>query len=278
MTFKIVNMIPPLKRRSVKSWFLKPFSCEEKGWDEVKRCKFLQKKPQFYLTLNPSPEKGEGLLERLVIKFIGILFLALVACQPKEQTQKENLPYYNTADFTPNWYTENQLDTLKLHKISDFSFIDQEGKKVSNETVKGKIYLANFFFTICPSICPTMTQNLLAVHNTFKNDADILMLSHSVMPATDTVAQLKKYANRWKIDSQRWHLLTGEKDKIYALARQSYFAEKEIGLQKDKNEFLHTENVFLIDKNGYIRGVYNATLPLDVENLVKDIKVLKSTE
>lgn len=208
--------------------------------------------------------------------YICILLLVLCACQPKEQTQKENLPYYNTADFTPNWYTEKQLDTLKLHKISDFSFIDQEGKKVSNETVKGKIYVANFFFTICPSICPNMTQNLLTVHHIFKNDADILMLSHSVMPATDTVAQLKKYANRWKIDTQRWHLLTGEKDKIYALARQSYFAEKEIGLQKDKNEFLHTENAFLIDKNGYIRGVYNATLPLDVENLVKDIQVLKT--
>jgi protein SCO1/2 len=121
-----------------------------------------------------------------------------------------------------------------------------------------------------------MTQNLLAVQKAFKNDNEIVMLSHSVMPATDTVAQLKKYANRWKIDAQRWHLLTGEKDKIYALARQSYFAEKEIGLQKDKNEFLHTENAFLIDKNGYIRGVYNATLALDIENLMNDMKVLKA--
>lgn len=227
MNFKIVDMIPPLKK--------------------LERCKYAS-----------------------------ILLVALFACQPKEQTQKENLPYYHTADFTPNWYTKKQLDTLKLHKISEFSFTDQDGKKVSSESVKGKIYVANFFFTICPSICPTMTQNLLVVHNTFKNNANILMLSHSVMPATDTVAQLKKYANRWKIDTQRWHLLTGEKDKIYTLARQSYFAEKEIGLQKDKNEFLHTENAFLIDKNGYIRGVYNATLPLDVENLVKDIRVLKA--
>jgi len=209
-------------------------------------------------------------------KYICILFLALSACQPKEQTQIENLPYYNTAEFTPKWYTKKQLDTLKLHKIADFSFIDQDGKKVSSGNVKGKIYVANFFFTICPSICPTMTQKLLVVQQTFKNDADILMLSHSVMPTTDTVAQLKKYANRWKIDSQRWHLLSGEKEKIYELARQSYFAEKEIGLQKDKNEFLHTENAFLIDKNGYIRGVYNATLALDVENLVKDIKVLQA--
>ena len=209
-------------------------------------------------------------------KYFCILFLALSACQSKEQTQIEYLPYYNTAEFTPKWYTKKQLDTLKLHKIADFSFIDQDGKKVSSGNVKGKIYVANFFFTICPSICPTMTKNLLVVQNTFKNDPDILMLSHSVMATTDSVAQLKKYANRWKIDSQRWHLLSGKKDKIYSLARQSYFAEKEIGLQKDKNEFLHTENAFLIDKNGYIRGVYNATLPLDIENLVKDIQVLKA--
>lgn len=225
----------------------------------------------FKIINNTPPLSGAGRC-----KYIYILFLALSACQPKEQTQIETLPYYNTAEFTPKWYTKKQLDTLKLHKIADFSFIDQDGKKVSSGNVRGKIYVANFFFTICPSICPTMTQNLLVVQHTFKNDADVLMLSHSVMPTTDTVAQLKKYANRWKIDSQRWHLLSGEKGKIYELARQSYFAEKEIGLQKDKNEFLHTENAFLIDKNGYIRGVYNATLALDVENLVKDIKVLQA--
>ena len=194
----------------------------------------------------------------------------------KNESKKENLPYYNSADFTPNWYTEKQLDTLKLHKIATFQFTNQDGKTVSNETVKGKIYVANFFFTICPSICPTMTQNLFAVQKAFKDDNEVVMLSHSVMPATDSIAQLKKYANRWKIDTHKWHLLTGKKEKIYALARQSYFAEKEIGLQKEKNEFLHTENVFLIDKQGYIRGVYNATLALDVENLINDIKVLKS--
>ncbi len=225
----------------------------------------------FKIVNNTSPLSGAGRC-----KYICILFLALSACQTKVHTQIENLPYYNTAEFTPKWYKKKQLNTLKLHKIAEFSFIDQDGKKVSSGNVKGKIYVANFFFTICPSICPTMTQNLLVVQQTFKNDADILMLSHSVMPTTDTVAQLKKYANRWKIDSQRWHLLSGEKEKIYELARQSYFAEKEIGLQKDKNEFLHTENAFLIDKNGYIRGVYNATLALDVENLVKDIKVLQA--
>jgi protein SCO1/2 len=230
----------------------------------------LKKRGEILELINPSL-KG-------IVVYICLILMALSSCKSKEESQNESLPYYNTADFTPNWYTRKQLDTLKLHKIANFSFIDQDGKKVSSGNVKGKIYVANFFFTICPSICPNMTKNLMVVQNTFKNDTNILMLSHSVMPATDTVAQLKKYANRWKIDSQRWHLLSGEKEKIYALARQSYFAEKEIGLQKDKNEFLHTENAFLIDKNGHIRGVYNATLPLDIENLVKDIKVLKAFE
>lgn len=274
MNFKIVNIIPTLKRAGGCKYALGVTQ-------NSKNVPFWSFSESDYRSSRNAQNWDFGSAQSPILillrkSYTCILLLALLACQPKEQTQKENLPYYNTADFTPNWYTKKQLDTLKLHKIADFIFTDQDGKKVSNENVKGKIYVANFFFTICPSICPTMTQNLLAVHNTFKNDADILMLSHSVMPATDTVAQLKKYANRWKIDTQRWHLLTGEKDKIYALARQSYFAEKEIGLQKEKNEFLHTENAFLIDKNGYIRGVYNATLPLDVENLVKDIRVLKA--
>jgi len=210
------------------------------------------------------------------IFFSFILFGFLILFEACKTEKKEDLPYYNSADFTPNWYEKEQLDTLKLHKIAPFKLIDQDGIEISNETVKGKIYVANFFFTICPSICPTMTQHLAMVQKAYKNDAEIMLLSHSVMPATDSVVQLKKYANHWKLDSQKWHLLTGNKEPIYKLARQAYFAEKEIGLQKEKNEFLHTENDFLIDKQGYIRGVYNATLPLDVENLVKDIEVLKS--
>lgn len=200
-------------------------------------------------------------------------FVALCACQ---KLKTEGLPYYNSADLTPHWYSQVQLDTVQKHDIGHFQLTDQTGVHISEESVKGKIYVANFFFTICPSICPTMTQNLLAVQQAFKNDEDIILLSHSVLPATDSVAQLKRYAERWKINSQQWHLLTGDKSQIYQLARKAYFAEKEMGLQKDRNEFLHTENAFLIDKNGYIRGVYNATLPLDIENLIHDIKVLKT--
>ncbi|WP_229251195.1 SCO family protein [Emticicia sp. BO119] len=196
-----------------------------------------------------------------------------MACQKPET---ETLPYYNSPDLTPHWYTKSQLKTIQRHTIGHFQFTDQSGKCISDKYIKDKIYIANFFFTICPSICPTMTQNLLTVQEAFKNDREIVLLSHSVMPATDSVAQLKKYAERWKIDSRQWHLLTGDKTQIYRLARQAYFAEKEIGLQKDNKGFLHTENAFLIDKKGYIRGVYNATLPLDIENMIQDIKLLKA--
>ncbi len=202
-----------------------------------------------------------------------ICFLLLNACRtPETQT----LPYYNSADLTPHWYSRAQLDTVNKHIIGDFQFMDQSGEFISEKSVKGKIYVANFFFTICPSICPTMTQNLLAVQEAFRDDTEIMLLSHSVMPANDSVAQLQGYAERWKINPRQWHLLTGDKAQIYQLARKAYFAEKEMGLQKDSKEFLHTENAFLIDKNGYIRGVYNATLPLDIENMINDIKILKA--
>jgi protein SCO1/2 len=206
--------------------------------------------------------------------FFYILIVAVLSSCQKPKT--ETLPYYNSADLTPQWYSQAQLDSVQKHVIGHFQFTDQSGAIISEESVKGKIYVANFFFTVCPSICPTMTQNLLSVQQAFRGDEDIMLLSHSVMPATDDVAQLKKYAERWKIDSGQWHLLTGDKAQIYQLARQSYFAEKEMGMQKYKNEFLHTENAFLIDKNGYIRGVYNATLALDIENMIHDIKTLKA--
>lgn len=216
------------------------------------------------------------LFRNKMLGYVLIYMFSLVLLSACQESKRETLPYYNSSDLTPHWYSQVQLDTIKKHEIGHFQLTDQSGAIISNESVKGKIYVANFFYTICPSICPTMTQNLLAVQKAFNDDEELVLLSHSVMPATDSVAQLKKYGERWKINSRQWHLLTGDKAQIYQLARQAYFAEKEMGLQKDKNAFLHTENAFLIDKNGYIRGVYNATLPLDIENMIHDIKILKA--
>ncbi|KAI9434533.1 thioredoxin-like protein [Russula earlei] len=185
-----------------------------------------------------------------------------------------NLPYYNSEDFTPLWV--NNTDSLKyLHAIRHFSFTDQDGAVITSETVANKIYVADFFFTSCPGICKKLTTNLLAVQKEFMNDANVSILSHSVTPDIDSVARLKQYAGDFGIVSTKWHLLTGNKDSIYTIARKDYFADEDLGVQKDVNDFLHTENVLLIDKHKRIRGVYKGTSPLEIKNLVTDIHLLE---
>lgn len=180
----------------------------------------------------------------------------------------ETLPYYNAADFTPLW----NIDTLKspIHQIAEFSFIDQDSQRVSNETFDGKIYIANFFFTSCPS----MTDNLKSGADQFKINKDVLFISHSATPWIDSVKQLSEFASQHAIQSSQWHLVTGRKEEINLLARRSYFAEEEMGLTKDSTGFVHIEHCLLIDRERKIRGVYNRTLPLEMERLVEDIKVL----
>ncbi len=183
------------------------------------------------------------------------------------------LPYYHTADFSPIWAAERNSNTDTLHTIDRFRFVDQNGDTVSNETFRSKIYVANFFFTLCPSICPKMTFHLQKVADEFKRNPDVLFISHSVTPKIDSVSRLRDYAREHNIDARQWHLITGDQNEIYTLARQSYFVEEEIGLNK-QNEFLHTEHFVLIDRNGHIRGLYNGTLELDAMRLIDDIKLL----
>ncbi|MBL7818718.1 MAG: SCO family protein [Saprospiraceae bacterium] len=204
---------------------------------------------------------------------IFILLLAFLACQKKENAA--TLPVYNQANFTPLWLSKKEMETDTIHRIADFSFQNQLGETVTNAQLDGKIYVANFIFTICPSICPKMQDNLDLVQKTFATDPSVLLVSHTVMPWVDSVAQLKSYGQKRNIDPKKWQLLTGDAGKIYDLARKSYFAEEEIGYAKDSTEFLHTEHVLLIDGKRRLRGVYNGTLPLEIERLIEDIKVLK---
>jgi len=207
---------------------------------------------------------------RKIIKAI-FVFVFLSSCIDK----KDKLPYYNTPDFTPLW---NVADSDTIHSIASFSFKDQNGEAITNETVKDKIYITNFFFTTCSSICPNMMHNLKAVSDTFEKDNDVLILSHSVMPWVDSVTQLKKYADDQQINNPNWHLLTGSKSQIYSLARTSYFAEEELGFTKDSTQFLHTEYVLLVDKNKHIRGIYKGTLPLEMKRIIQDIYLLKKED
>jgi protein SCO1/2 len=204
-----------------------------------------------------------------------LLFLSCKKTNHKEITSKiDVLPYYNEASFTPKWIAakSNQLKTF--HSIPNFSLTDQDGKKITQKTFENKIYVADFFFTTCPGICPMMTDNMILVQESFKNDDEVLMLSHSVTPSIDSVAQLKKYALEKKIGNN-WHLVTGDKKEIYDLGRKSYFVEEDLGKPKGIDDFLHTENFILIDKNKHIRGIYNGLSKNSVKQLIVDIKTLK---
>ena len=186
------------------------------------------------------------------------------------------LPYYNTPDFTPLFLTEKQAAETVSHTIPDFAFLDQNEKMFSSKALDNKIHVANFIFTTCSGICPNMTSNMKIAENTFFNDSLVKILSFSVTPWIDDSKKLLDYAVFYQIKSNNWHFLTGDKSKIYDLARKSYFAEEDFGFTKDSTDFLHTEHFILVDQNKKIRGIYNGTLQLEVEQLVKDIAVLKS--
>lgn len=187
----------------------------------------------------------------------------------------EQLPYYNEPDFSP-LFVEN--DNSITHLISDFSFYNQDSILISQSAIEGKIHVASFVFTSCGSICPTMTKHMKIVSDNFRDDDNLVFLSYSVTPWIDTPSVLKAYKNDNEINNSNWHFLTGEKGKIYELARQSYFAEEDIGFSKDSTEFLHTEHFILVDKTKRIRGIYNGTLSFEMEQLIEDINTLKGKE
>ena len=209
-----------------------------------------------------------------------ILFLAiitLISCKEKSQNNSrvETLPYYNEATFTPHWITADDevLDTF--HRISPFSLLNQEGEIITEKTFKDKIYVVDFFFTICPGICPKMTANMAELQDEFLEEKDVLLLSHSVTPERDSVPVLKSYAENKGILSHKWHLATGTEKEIYKLGRKDYFVEEDLGLEKEEDEFLHTENFVLIDKDSHIRGIYNGLSKTSVKQLITDIKTLR---
>lgn len=202
-----------------------------------------------------------------------ILLFFVQACESSKKTD-DQLPFYVTADFTPHWFTAKELEQ-PIHQIPAFSFINQSGEKVTEQTVKNKIYVANFFFTNCPGICKRLTNNISLVQEAFKGDDAVLILSHSVTPETDSVSRLQQYAKQYQINQQQWYLLTGTRSEIYTLARKSYFADEDLGEAQADNDFLHTENVLLIDKKRRIRGVYKGTSETDIRNLISDIKRLQ---
>ncbi len=214
------------------------------------------------------------------IFFIGLYFIFGSACHQQQPAQivseqKQNLPYYNGPDFTPVWFNGATQVPGNFHSIPSFSFIDQDGDSITEKNIAGKIYVADFFFTACPGICPKLTKNLKIVQDTFQNDPEIILLSHSVTPLNDVPEVLKKYAGNYGVMDNKWFLLTGNKDSIYSIARNGYFADEDLGMKKDTSDFLHTENMLLIDKHRRIRGIYKGTSPAEMQNIINDIRLLK---
>jgi protein SCO1 len=200
-----------------------------------------------------------------------------VSCSDKKE--RSVLPYYNTPEFTPEFIDSPDEAAQKItHTIASFSFTNQHNKTITEKDIEGKIHVANFIFTSCGSICPVMTQHMKLVQEKFGNNPNVVILSYSVTPWIDDVARLKKYADGNEITSPNWHLLTGKKSEIYSLARQSYFAEEDLGFTKDSTEFLHTEHVLLIDQSKRIRGIYNGTLQLEIEQMIRDVAELLKEE
>lgn len=186
----------------------------------------------------------------------------------------EFLPFYNSADFTAEWIKPGDAGYKNIHTIDTFSLQNQLGHFITKDSLDGFIYVANFIFTTCPGICPKMVNNLLLLQDSFAANPSIKLVSFSVMPWVDSVSRLKTYGESHGINPAKWYLLTGSKERIYKLGRQSYFSEKQPGLQKDSSEFLHTESMLLVDSKGRIRGIYNATQPEDIARVKYDIELL----
>jgi len=204
-----------------------------------------------------------------------LIFLMLVfACKSKPLL---TLPYFNNADFTPVWLSKTDPAYSKLHTVPPFSFTDQNGKIITDKTTAGKIYVANFFFTRCENICPRMMDNMKKAADAFISDSNVLIISHSVTPQYDSVSTLKKYAADRNFTNPNWHLVTGDQNQIYSIARKGYFADN-VSDATITTKFLHTENFILVDKHSHIRGVYNGTIDLEVENLIKQVKILEQEE
>ena len=208
--------------------------------------------------------------------FILLVLTIVFSCKTESKKGEETtLPYFNSAEFTPEWIQSTSANFKEIHTIPDFNFTNQDGKKITKDTYKGKIYVADFFFTACPGICPKLTKNMGRLQDEFKDDADVLLLSHSVTPEQDSVTVLKAYALENNIDSAKWNLVTGGKKEIYDIARKSYFADEDFVKTQDENAFIHTENFVLVDKKGRIRGVYNGTLEVETDRILRHIELLK---
>lgn len=191
-------------------------------------------------------------------------------------TPKKTLTIYQPSMVNAELVDSSQQHVKRYHTIADFSLLNQNGKIITQADYNGKIYIADFFFTTCPTICPIMTKNMGEIQRHILNDTEVLLLSHSVTPDIDSVAQLKKYALEKGVNDQKWNLVTGDKKQIYELARKSYLAVKTDG-DGGPFDMIHTENFILVDKERRIRGFYDGTKDEEIEKLLQDLAILQNS-
>jgi len=200
-----------------------------------------------------------------------IIVLMYNALQPEKR-----LPIYQPSMVNPELVDSTLVYVKKYHTIGDFELVNQNGDTITHKTYSDKIYIADFFFTTCPTICPVMTANMADIQDVIKTDPEVMLLSHSVTPDIDSVPQLKKYALEKGVIGSKWNLVTGSKKEIYELARKSYLAVLTDG-DGGPYDMIHTENFILVDKERRIRGFYDGTSKDEIDQLFSDLEVLKSS-
>jgi protein SCO1/2 len=212
---------------------------------------------------------------KLFLSVVIVLSAIILALFYSALKPKKMLPIYNPSMVNPELVDSTVQYISKYHTISDFSFTNQNGKIITQKDYEGKIYVADFFFTTCGSICPKMTTNLAEIQKAILNNPKVMLLSHTVFPETDSVSVLKKYAIKNRVIDSKWNLVTGDKKQIYTMARKSYLAVK-LGKPNELYDMVHTENFVLVDSKRRVRGFYDGTNKEDIQRLIADINFLCS--
>jgi protein SCO1 len=214
---------------------------------------------------------------RIFLISMGILTIVFLSISYQLLNPKKQLQVFNPSDVNPEMVDTAIQYVSKNHTIADFSFVNQNGKTITQKDYEGKIYVADFFFTTCRTICPIMTDNMVQVQKAIKDNPKVKLLSHSVFPDQDSVPVLKKYALEKGVIDSKWNLVTGNKKDIYYIARKSYLAVQTAN-SSELYDMVHTENFILVDTHRRIRGFYDGTKQAEIQRLIDDIAILSAEE
>ncbi|PSR53127.1 SCO family protein [Adhaeribacter arboris] len=204
--------------------------------------------------------------------------ILLSSCESAPQVKQPKLPKLGIDQIVQREVNGQKINDTIYARIPDFKFVDQDSQQVTNQTFAGKIYISDFFFTTCPTICPKMRTQMLRVYERFKDSTQVLILSHTIDPKHDSIRVLNEYAQLLGVNTAKWHFVTGEKDSIYAVAQKYLVAPiKEVKVNESVN-VIHSGAFVLVDKNRHVRGIYDGTDETQVNKLLQDIPILLKEE